>query len=339
MEDFIHLRFQGKTTSPWHVGKVKYGDYLYSRRDLLWGRGIRGPVLRQLWRAYCPRSDVPERLDFNPERDCSACSMVEDCPFHNLRGVGDEGEFKDKPRLIITNLKFLGSFRLERLALATVDDRFRAVVPEKAPVFIEYVPEGVDFAFEAILMADGVRFRKEFENAVKISLKFYGWGGFCNEGFGRGEILDIKPRGFNGFELKCLRPIAEKVSNEPSSTFTIEPLLILNKTDGSIYTSILEEGFKEKFSNCINERFWQFYGRNIYIQSKLKGVSGKARAIKIYGWSRKTGNRISFIGIGNEIALNFNGKLDDEEALALSVAKYGIGRFKNQGLGSLNLKR
>lgn len=341
VEDFAHLEFHGRTTSPWHVGRVKYGDYLYSRCDLLWGRGIRGPVLRQLWRAYCPRSDLSEGVDFSPERDCSACRMVEECPFYNLRGTEDEGEFKDRPRLIISNLKFHGDFQLRRIALATISDRFGAVVPGKAPVYIEYIPEGVSFTFEAILMADGVRFRKEFENAVRVSLKFHGWGGFCNEGFGRGEIVNVRLRGFNGFEMECLKQTADSITEKASDlplTFTIEPMLILDKPNGSVYTSISEEGFLEKLSNCINERFWQFYGKHIHIQSKLKSLSGRARTVKIYGWSRKFKRQMPFIGIGNEITMSFEGKMDEEEALALALAKYGIGRFKNQGFGSLKMK-
>ena len=127
--EFVHLLFKGRTTSPWHVGMRRFGDYLYTRTDMLWGRGIRGPVLRQLWRTYCPKSDVHDRAPFRPERDCPSCDMADDCPFNNLRGSPDEGEFKDRPRLIITNLEFEGPQRPEVMALVARDERFLGVAP------------------------------------------------------------------------------------------------------------------------------------------------------------------------------------------------------------------
>lgn len=331
---YIHLHFFGRTTSPWHVGRTKYSDYLYTRRDYLWGRGIRGPVLRQLWRAYCPKSDTRDNVAFSPEKDCSNCGMAEDCPFNNLRGTLDEGEFKDKPRLIITNLRFFGN-KVKRIPLATLDDKHQTVVPGRAPVFIEYLPEGTGFDFETILMSDGARFSNEFESAVKISLKFHGWGGFCNEGFGRGEIIEIRRHTFEEFEHKYVKPNAQKIMEITHASFFIEPLLILDKDSGGYYRSILEQGFKEKLVNSLNERFWQFYGRHVYV--RLNRVSGLARTTSVSGWSRKTGGRIPFVGIGNELTLEFSAKPGEEEAVTLAIARYGIGRYKNQGFGSLRL--
>lgn len=335
---FIHLHFRGVTTSPWHIGKRSYGDYLYTRDDYLWGRGIRGPVLRQLWRTFCPKSDAYDRVKFYPEKDCLICDMAEDCPFWNLRGTGDEGEFKDKPRLIITNLYFnRDTVRKDRVALATLSDQYLGVVEKKAPVFIEYLHEGAKFEFETILMGDGVNFVDHFVSAVKVSLKFLGWGGFCNEGFGRGEITNNERHGFNSFEHKYVEPLAEDMLGkaEKAVTFTISPMLILDKKGGGIYRSIREEGFSEKLCSCINERYWQFHNNHVYVQGKVKEITGRARTVKIYAWSRKTGSKKPFEGIGNELTIHFNGRLEPEEAKALALMKYGIGRFKNQGFGSL----
>ncbi|MGQ9597708.1 MAG: hypothetical protein ACUVUS_10180 [Thermoproteota archaeon] len=340
---FVHIHFKGETTSPWHIGKRQYGDYLYTRDDYLWGRGIRGPVLRQLWRTFCPKSDAIDGVEFYPDSDCPACSMSEGCPFWNLRGTADEGEFKDKPRLIITNLYFdRDTIKKDRVALATLSEQYLGVVEAKAPVFIEYLEEGARFDFEAILMSRGVDFAEEFISAVKVSLKFLGWGGFCNEGFGRGEINNVLRHGFNSFEHKYVEPLAERILEEAAVkemlTFNVSPMLILYKNqNGRVYKSICEEGFSKKLCNCINERNWQFYDRHVHIQDNVKEVSGKAKKIGIHAWSRKTRGKILFEGIGEELTIHFNGKLEVEEARALALAKYGVGGYKNQGFGSLRL--
>lgn len=338
---FIHIRFEGKTTSPWHIGLRRYSDYLYTRDDYLWGRGIRGPVLRQLWRTYCPRSDAHDGVEFRPERDCPKCPAASECPFWNLRGTEDEGEFKDKPRLIVTNLTFKrGSVRKDRVALTTLSDRYLGVVEAKAPVFIEYICEGAEFEFEAVLMGEGVKFADQLTSAVEVSLKFLGWGGFCNEGFGRGIITDVRKYSFSSFEYGVVEPLAEKIMDAANqsgyATFRVIPMLILDRNGGGgVYTSILQEGFRDKLCNCINERYWQFYNRHAYIQGKVESVGGKARTVKIQAWSRKIRDKIPFEGIGNEITLYFSGKLDLEEAKTIALARYGVGRYKNQGFGSL----
>ena len=337
---FLYIRFEGRTTSPWHIGLRRYSDYLYTRDDYLWGRGIRGPVLRQLWRTYCPKSDTYDGVDFYPERDCPKCAMASECPFWNLRGTADEGEFKDKPRLIITNLYFKrDSVRKDRVALATLSDQYRGVVEEKAPVFIEYICEGAEFEFETILMGEGVKFSDQFTSAVEVSLKFLGWGGFCNEGFGRGNITSIRKYGFSSFEYNIIEPLAKRIMDKVEQTryvaFNISPILVLDKDGGGIYRSILEEGFRDKLCNCINERYWQFYDKHLYIQDKVESLGGRTRTIKIQAWSRKIRDRMPFEGIGNEITIHFSGRIDVEEAKALALARYGIGRYKNQGFGSL----
>ncbi len=339
---FLYIRFDGRTTSPWHIGLRGYGDYLYTRDDYLWGRGIRGPVLRQLWRTYCPKSDTHDGVKFHPEGDCPKCTLASECPFWNLRGTADEGEFKDKPRLIITNLYFRrDSVGKDRVALATLSDQYLGVVEEKAPVFIEYLQEGAEFEFEAILMGEGVRFSDQFTSAVEVSLKFLGWGGYCNEGFGRGSIAGIRKYGFNGFEHDVVEPLAKRIMDKADQskhvTFNVSPMLILDKNgDGNgAYRSILEGGFKDKLCNCINERYWQFYGKHLHIQGKVESLSGRARTVRIQAWSRKTRGRIPFEGIGNEITIHFSGQIDAEEAKALALSRYGVGRYKNQGFGSL----
>ncbi len=332
------MHFHGRTTSPWHVGKRRYGDYLYTRDDYLWGRGIRGPVLRQLWRTFCPKSDVPEKVAFNPERDCPPCSLAGDCPFGNLRGSTDEGEFKDKPRLIITNLRFVENVRKGRVALATLSDQHMAVVREKAPVFIEFLSEGAVFEFEAILMTDGAKFADAFASAVHVSLQFHGWGGFCNEGFGRGIITSVEKHSFNVFDYKYIEACAERIRESQNLTFTVRPVLILEKDSGDLYRNVYEEGFLEKLCNCIDERYWQFYGSHVHVHGKVKKVSGRARTLKISAWSRKLGRQLFFEGVGNELTFHLSDKLGVEEAKALALARYGIGRYKNQGFGSLEVK-
>ena len=332
---FIHMHFYGRTTSQWHVGKRKRGCLLLTRDDYLWGRGVRGPVLRQLWRTFCPKSDVKDGASFLPERDCPSCRMAGNCPFANLRGCNGEGEFKDKPRLIITNLRFIDNVRKGRVALTSISDEYMSAVKGRIPTFIEYLSEGATFEFEAILMAEGVQFADALESAVKVSLKFHGWGGFCNEGFGRATITKVERNCFDAFNRKYVEPLAEKIENGRTLSFTIKPLLILEKDGNSLYRSIHEEGFLDKLCHCIDERYWQFYGEHIHIKSKVEKLGGMAKTVKFHAWSRKLGKPITFEGIGNQISLHLNSNLKHEEAKALAIAKYGVGRFKNQGFGSL----
>ena len=336
--EFIHLLFRGRTTSPWHVGRLKHSNYLYTRRDILWGRGVRGPILRQLWRTYCPKSDLRERVEFDEERDCLVCASASDCPFYNLRGCDDEGEFKDKPRLIVSNLSFVSDFEVGRVALVSMDDSLRSAIPQKAPVYVEYIPSGVEFVFEVILMADGTRFCREVEEAAEVSLKFHGWGGFSNEGFGRGEIVEVVRRNFQEFEEFALKPSVKKILSGKKVVFEIKPILILDREKGGWYTSILEEGFLNKLCNSINERYWQFYTTHTYTQQTVRNVSGRAKSLKIKGWSMKgKPPNTDFKGIGGELIIELKDP-NQEQARALALAKYGIGRYKNQGFGSLNIE-
>jgi hypothetical protein len=333
---FLHILFRGKTNTPWHVGKLKYGDYLYTRSDYLWGRGIRGPMLRQLWRTYCYKSDLVEKTRFNPDEDCTVCRISEECPFNNLRGTDDEGEYKDKPRLIVTNLKFTSNVSVGRAALACISDEYRTVVPGRAPVYIEYIEPGADFTFEIILTGDGLKFEEDVERAIQLSIKFFGWGGFCNEGFGRGEVEVVERNSFTNFEEKHITPKAEILEGEKKVTLEIEPLLILERAEGGVYLNVLENGFPKKLSDSINERYWQLYGGHFYLP--ISEASGRARATTIVGWSRKMGSCLPFKGLGNELTIIFERGLTIEGAKAIALARYGIGKYKNQGFGSLRPK-
>lgn len=330
---FLHLNFSGRTTSPWHVGKRSFRDYLYTRTDYLWGRGIRGPVLRQLWRESCPKASASERVRFHPERDCVTCQKSDGCAFNDLRGSG-EGEFKDRPKLIIRNLYFKETFTPRLFSLVSRKDSTRGVVQGKGPVWIEAIPPDIEFEFEAILQGDGLEHKGELIDATGTSIDFFGWGAFCNEGFGRGQIERVEENNFKSFEKKVLEPAVAGVE-ERRTTFKIEPVLLLEKERFNNYTSILEEGFREKLINSINERYWQFYGDNIYVP--LEKVSGKGRTAEIRYWSRKQGSSGLFKGVGNELTLHYD-KLDEEHIKALALMRCGIGRFKNMGMGGLIAK-
>lgn len=343
MDQFVHLKYIGKTMAPWHVGRLPqriaargFPDLLYTRTDLMWGRGIRGPVLRQLWRSYCSLSEPRDGIDFRPERDCPECRMQEDCPFNNLRGSDDEGEWKDRPRLILTNLKFdlPESFRPPRLTFTTLDEEWLGTSEEKGPYTIEYIPSGLKFTFEAILMADGVRFERELDQAVRVSLRFFGWGGRCNEGFGRGEIIECERRGYDDFWKTYVAREAEKVFEREKLGMKVETLLIIDRDSGGYYTSTCEGGFLEKLCNCINERFWQFTGQHIYVQESVKGVEGGVPGI-LRGWSRRLSREVIFKGIAEGIELHFRGELKESIAEAIALTRYGLGRYKNQGFGCL----
>ncbi|MEM4847099.1 MAG: hypothetical protein QW794_05015 [Thermosphaera sp.] len=340
---FIHLRYLGETVTPWHVGRLPqriaalgFPDLQYTRTDLMWGRGLRGPILRQLWRSYCPLSDSRDGAAFRPEDDCPKCSMLDECPFGNLRGSDDEGEWKDKPRLIFTNLRFRlpADFQPPRLTFTTLDEEWLGTAEERGPYTVEYIPPGTRFEFEVILMADGARFEKEFDDAVRTSLKFFGWGGRCNEGFGRGRIIERERAGYEEFWRRYVSEPASKVLDRRELDLRVELLLILDKDGGGYYTSTREEGFLEKFCNCVNERYWQFTSEHIYAQEAIKGVEG-GRPGLLRGWSRKLSRELIFKGISDRIRLMLGDNIEEQIAEAIALARYGIGRYKNQGFGSL----
>ena len=341
MSGFIHLRYVGETTSPWHIGMLHQHvvggrsiSYMRTRTDLMWGRGIRGPVLRQLWRSYCPHSDLGDGAAFNPERDCIRCRTSSECPFNNLRGSNDEGEWKGRPRLILTNLRLMTpkSLRPRRLSITSLDEENMRSI--RAGCIIEYIPSGTRFSFEAILMAEGSSFEQDFDRAVRISLEFLGWGGRCNEGFGRGRILEAERNNFESFWRRYVVERAESILDGRELELSIETLLILDRDSGGFYTSSAEPKFREKLCNCINERFWQFTGGRVYLQEAVDAVSGGRFGI-IRGWSRRFSRELFFRGIAGSIKVALRRGLRPEEAQALALTRYGVGRYKNQGLGAM----
>jgi len=298
---------------------------------MLWGRGIRGPVLSQLWRTYCYKSERREGIKFNPDYDCPKCGNFSDCPFANLRGTGD-GEYKDKPRVIFTNLKFSEEVSPGVLTITTRTDKFLGVAEGKAPVRVEYIPEGAEFLFEVILQGVGKKYEDEVKRAIRVSLEFFGWGGFCNEGFGRGKILEEERMWFKDFEEKIIMPTVEEMQGLKEITMKIEPILILEENK-KVLVNILEEGFLKKLRNSINERYWQFFGDNIYVP--ITKVGGRARRISIRYWSKKDRREGRFTGLGNELKIYFEKTPEEEHLRAIALCRYGIGRFKNMGFGSL----
>ena len=56
-------------------------------------------------------------------------------------------------------------------------------------------------------------------------------------------------------------------------------------------------------------------------------ISGVSKHISIRNWSRKERKEGKFEGVGGEISLHLN-EYKEKHLLALSVTKYGIGRFK-----------
>lgn len=349
-EDFLYIHYIGETTTLWHIGilpqrmvKAGFTDYLYTRTDLLWGRGVRGPILRQLWRTYCPKSDDRDAVDFRPEVYCPSCVEREECPFNNLRGSDDEGEWKDRPRMIISNLRMNVPEDVRRtpprITFNTLSEEWMGVAEERAPYTIEYIPMGVEFDFEIILMGDGVRFRDDVDRAITISLTFLGWGGKCNEGFGRGRIISEKKEilDFDSFWDRKIKPLAEQIINVDEVSLEPETLLIIDRDTGGFYTSIREEGFSQKFCNLLYERFWQFTNSYRHIGDALENIRGEAKPTLIRGWSRKLGKRISFTGISGRITLKLKKKINSEEAELIAISRYGIGRYKNQGFGWLKM--
>ena len=172
--NLVQLIFKGRTTTPWHIGERKYSNYLYTRKDILWGRGVGGSVLRQLWRICCPFSDNRERVKFN-EIGCKKCPSAEECPFNALRGVDSEGEFKDTPRIVFTNVYFR-EVKTGKMVITSLNEKYRGVIEEIEPVYVEYIESGAKFYFEILLMGKGLEFKDEVVNTVKSSLKFFGWG-------------------------------------------------------------------------------------------------------------------------------------------------------------------
>ena len=149
----------------------------------------------------------------------------------------------------------------------------------------------------------------------------------------------VEENEFSDFEKKYIEPTAERISKmmelNGEAVFKVDTVLMINRKDEKgFYTSIMENGFKERLITNINERYWQFYDENVYVP--IERVSGKARSTRMEAWSREHKRGKSFIGIGNEIRIKLK-EHEDEYVKALALTKYGIGRYKNMGFGSLSI--
>jgi len=153
---------------------------------------------------------------------------------------------------------------------------------------------------------------------------------------GRGRILKVERNDFNNFWRSYIYGYARNILWKKWLDLKIETLLILDRDSRGFYTGSSEPGFVEKLCNCINERFWQFTGRHVYLQEVIQAISG-GRPAAIRGWSRKLSREMTFRGISGSIKLRLKRKLRPEEAQALALARYGVGRYKNQGFGAMIL--
>jgi CRISPR/Cas system CSM-associated protein Csm3 (group 7 of RAMP superfamily) len=321
--ELLNIHFKGITTSPWFIGRRQYSNYLYCQK-FLWGRAIRGPILNYLLKIYCPT--FPYKLE------CKECNEKNECPFYNLYGIENNDELKGTPKLVITSLVF-EKIEIERLLFISRDSITNGV--SLGPISIEYIAPNTIFKFEIILTGPSVKFAEYIKEAIRATLAFAGWGGMCTKGYGRGKIIEIKEYDFNKWINEILDEKAKIFEDKKEIELEIFPILIL-EDNGKIYTSILEDNFKKKLVNSINERYWQFFKSNKYL--KVKKVSGNAFHTIMRAWSNKNNKPLKFEGLSGTLKLLFEEPIQKEESRMLGIAKYGIGRFKNQGFGSLQFK-
>lgn len=324
LKEFLNLRFTGRTTSPWSIARRIYSDYIYCQ-DFLWGRGVRGPILSYLLKVYCE--------NMSRSLPCGRCGREAKCPFYNLYGVDREGSYKDTPRLIVTSLRFNSNITVKpRHPLISRSEATNGVA--LGPVFVEYIPPDTPFTFEAILTSHAVDFADEFKEAVRATLALSGWGGRCSRGYGRGKITEVEELGFDEWASSIERQVKPLIDMQ-SVSLKIHPILVLDRYKGEgVYESIIEDGFTRKLRSSIEERYWQFFKENLRMKS-IESVSGICHHATFRSWSRKEGKERFFHGIAGTIKLNFREPLAPEDAMMLGTAKYGVGRYKNQGFGSL----
>jgi len=98
----------------------------------------------------------------------------------------------------------------------------------------------------------------------------------------------------------------------------------------------LKMDFKKKLINSINERYWQFFKENKYLN--VKEINGNVSYKIMNAYSKKEKRFLKFEGIVGTLKLLFEKHLNKEELRMIGIAKYGIGRYKNQGFGSLILR-
>ena len=329
MENFIHLHFLCQTTSPWSIGRMYAEAPLICCQSFLWGRAVRGPILNYLLRTYCPY--------FPKLPSCEKCLEKSNCPFYNLYGADKRGELKDTPRLIVTSLTFketFGKMEFDRFPLLSRDSMTNGVA--LGPIFIEYIPPRTNFEFEALLIGKASEFDDYFIEAVRATLSLTGWGARCSRGCGRGRILgNVRKHSFDKWVEDYIDKRVRDSSGLQEVSLRIFPILMLEKDKEVYYSSILEKGFLEKLRNSMQERYWQFFKRNHYLD--IKSVSGPCTHTMIRAWSRKENREKWFSGLTGSIKIRFKSKLNEEDLRVIGVSWYGIGRFKNQGFGSLRL--
>lgn len=68
---------------------------------------------------------------------------------------------------------------------------------------------------------------------------------------------------------------------------------------------------------------------------RIKPILDSEKTGLLRGWSRKLSNEIFFKGVSDRIKLVLEDMFVEQTAEAITLARYGIGRYKNQGFGSL----
>ena len=282
-----------------------------------------------LLKTYCPH--LPKTV-----LPCDNCGEGGECPYYNLNGCEKEGDLKDTPKLVVTSLTF-ENFENERLSMVSKDAITNGT--SFGPVNVEHVPTGTRFNFEVILTGFATKFANNVVEAVNGTLTLVGWGGRCSRGYGRGRILKVEKNCLEEWISKYVDKRVNMLEGESVITLNLFPILILETGEGPerIYTNIVEKEFPLKLSNCINERYWQFLKINHHL--RIKSVSGLCGFTRFRSWSRKDARKGSFGGLSGDLTLQFESALGIEDLRTIGISWYGIGRYKNQGFGSLRIRK
>jgi CRISPR/Cas system CSM-associated protein Csm3 (group 7 of RAMP superfamily) len=317
MMELLNLHIKGITTSPWFIKKKEHPNYIYCEK-FLWGRAIRGIILNYLLRNYCKEFHIK----------CKKCFEKNGCPFYNIYGNNND-EDKDMPKFIISSL-FFEKIKIKKAPILSRDFITNGTSKFKT---IEYIDQNSIFEFEIVLKNSSIKFSDHIKEAIENTLDFIGWGGMCSKGYGRGKIIEIKEYDFDKW-INKIDERMKKFEERKEIELEIFPLLIL-EDNGKIYKKI-ESNFKKKLINSINERYWQFFKENRYLN--IKEINGNVSYKIMNAYSKKEKRFLKFEGIAGTLKLLFEKHLNKEELRMIGIAKYGIGRYKNQGFGSLILK-